>query len=267
MNRIDKAFSDYKAAGRKAVVPFLSCGDPSLEDSKAIALDYCRAGATLLELGAPFSDPMADGPTIQAASQRSLDRGTTLTDVLKLAAEIRQEVETPLVLFTYYNLVINYGIEKLAADSATAGFDGWLIVDLPSEHANEIMPALKKHGLHRIPLVAPTTPEARLEKVLSNSGGFVYYISVAGITGARAAVADDIGSHLEKLRRHTTLPICVGFGVSSPETAQTAGKDAEGVIIGSKLISLIADSPNTETGRKLAVDLLTDIVTGLDPTS
>ncbi|MBT3194348.1 MAG: tryptophan synthase subunit alpha [Verrucomicrobia bacterium] len=241
MNRIDTTFAKLKSEGRKGLVGFLTVGDPSLEQSERDIRTALDAGVDVLELGVPFSDPTADGPTIQAASFRALQAGVTLNDVLALVGRIRADYETPIVLFGYANLLFRYGYELLCADAAAVGVDGLLVVDLPFEEAGEIRQHMDGAGLHFISLVAPTTPPARQKLILSDAKGFVYYIMVTGVTGARAAVASDIGDHLTELREATDLPIAVGFGVSSGVQAKAAAEHADAVVVGSALISAARD--------------------------
>ena len=237
MNRIETAFATLKAEGRKGLVGFLTVGDPDLEQSERDIRTALDAGVDVLELGVPFSDPTADGPTIQAASQRALKAGVTLRDVLDLVARIRADYETPIVLFGYANLFFRYGYELVCADAASVGVDGLLVVDLPYEESNEIRQFMGPEGLHFITLVAPTTPEPRLKKILTDAKGFVYYIMVTGVTGVRTALVEGLQDRVAALRNATPLPIAVGFGVSSGEQAKAAAVNADAVVVGSALIA------------------------------
>ncbi len=252
MNRIDRAFAACRREGRKALVTFISAGDPSLEVSASLLTALAGAGADVIELGVPFSDPMADGPTIQAASQRALAAGTTLARVLDLARRFRQASDVPLVLFSYYNLIFRYGVDRLAADSAEAGVDGWLVVDLPVEESVEVRPALERNRLHWIALVAPTTPPERLAFLLEGTGGFVYCITVTGVTGARNDLPSDLMAHTARVKEATDLPVVAGFGISSPEMARRVAAHVDGVVVGSRIIDLLAGAASPEAGVQRA---------------
>lgn len=236
MNRFETTFARLKAEDRKGFVGFLTVGDPDLAQSEADIRTVLDSGVDVLELGVPFSDPTADGPTIQAASQRALASGCTLDDVLALVGRIRADYDAPIVLFGYANLFFHYGYERLCAAAAAAGADGFLIVDLPYEESGELRPYLDAHGLCQISLVAPPTPPQRLKKILKDASGFVYYIMVTGVTGARDAVAADLAGHLSALRDATDLPIAAGFGVSNGRQAAQAAEYADAVVVGSALI-------------------------------
>ena len=237
MNRIDAKWKALREAGRKGFVAFLTAGDPDIKQSEAdirLALDN---GVDILELGVPFSDPTADGPVIQAASLRALESGMNLEQVLDLVRRIRQDYDQPIVLFGYVNLFFRYGYERLARDAAAAGVDGILVVDLPYEERGEIAAALAAHGLHRIALAAPTTSKERLGMILSDAAGFVYYIMVTGVTGARQSVREDLQERLAMLHAVTDLPIAVGFGVTNGEQAAAVAASADAVVVGSALIT------------------------------
>lgn len=256
MNRIDDTFKRLKSEGRKGLVGFLTVGDPDLIQSEKDIRTALDAGVDVLELGVPFSDPTADGPTIQAASQRALKSGCTLENVLELVKRVRSDYETPIVLFGYANLLFHYGYELVCKDASDAGVDGMLVVDLPFEESSEIRQFMDPKGLRFISLVAPTTPEKRLRKILKDAAGFVYYIMVTGVTGARESVVVDLKEHLEKLRGATTLPIAAGFGVSSGEQAKVAAEYADAVVVGSALITAARESRLGE--------LVSEIRTALD---
>ncbi len=241
MNRIDTTFDRLKSEDRKGLVGFLTVGDPNLVQSEKDIRTALDAGVDVLELGVPFSDPTADGPTIQAASQRALKSGCTLKDVLELVKRIRADYETPIVLFGYANLLFHYGYELICKDAADAGVDGLLVVDLPYEESDEIKQFMDGEGLYFVSLVAPTTPAPRLNKILKDANGFVYYIMVTGVTGARESVVVDLEEHLSALRNATDLPIAVGFGVSSGEQAKVAAEHADAVVVGSALITAARD--------------------------
>jgi tryptophan synthase alpha chain len=237
MNRIEATFARLKAEGRKGLVGFLTVGDPDLKQSEQDIRTALDAGVDVLELGVPFSDPTADGPTIQAASHRALEHDVTLHDVLSLVGRIRADYDTPIVLFGYANLFFRYGYELVCADAASVGADGMLIVDLPFEEAAELRQHMHGVGLDFVSLVAPTTPEPRLRQILADAQGFVYYIMVTGVTGARETVVSGLSERLTELRGVTDLPIAVGFGVSSGPQAREAAAEADAVVVGSALIT------------------------------
>jgi len=241
MSRIEQTFEALKKRNRKALVGFLMAGDPDLKTSERACRAALEHGVDVLELGVPFSDPTADGPVIQAAGQRSLAAGTTVAKVLALAKRLRRDFQTPIVLFGYVNPFFSYGYEKLARDAAEAGVDAFLVVDLPFEESGELKVHLDKVELDFITLIAPTTPEARLKTILKEARGFVYYIMVKGVTGARTEVASDVSDHLARLKKHTRLPVAAGFGVSSGAQARAAALAADGVVVGSALVKAAAE--------------------------
>ena len=241
MNRIEKTFAELKKTGRKGLVGYLTAGDPDLEQSELDVRAAVENGLDLLELGVPFSDPTADGPTIQEASRRALASGMDMEKVLAMVARLRKESEIPVVLFGYANPIFRYGYEKLCADAAAAGVDGLLIVDLPYEEIREVKRFADAKDLCLIPLVAPTTPPERAATILQGARGFVYYIMVTGVTGARDSVAPDIAPHVEALRACTDLPIAVGFGLSRGDQARAAGESADAVVVGSALVRAARD--------------------------
>lgn len=236
MDRFEKTFNRLKKEGRKGLVAYLTAGDPDFDASEADIRSAINYGIDILELGVPFSDPTADGPTIQEAAQRALAAGMTLDKTLELTRRIRRDTDIPIVLFGYLNPFFRYGYEKLCNDAKAAGADGFLVVDLTFEESGELYPHLVAHGLDLIPLIAPTTPESRAQQILSRAGGFVYYIMVTGVTGARDHLAADINEHITTLRKITSLPIAVGFGISSGEQARQAAENADAVVVGSALI-------------------------------
>ena len=249
MNRIDSVFEACKEAGRTALIPFITAGDPDLKTTERLMGTLVENGADIIELGVPFSDPMADGPTIQEASARALESGVKLADILQLVARLRADgMQTPVVLFSYFNMIFHYGVEQLAIDSKAAGIDAWLTVDLPFEEADEVVPVLEGHGLHWIALIAPTTPEERLRRIVSRAGGFIYYITVTGVTGARTELPADLKAHLDMIHRASDLPVAAGFGISNPDMVRTVGEAAEGVIVGSKIIRTLQEGATPEEG-------------------
>ena len=241
--RIDKRFAALAQEGRSALVTFVTAGDPDLDTSAEILNGLPKAGADVIELGMPFSDPMADGPAIQASSLRALKSGQDLKKTLALVADFRtRDVITPIVLMGYYNPIFVYGSEKFATDAHVAGADGLIVVDLPPEADDELCLPAMKAGLNFIRLATPTTDEDRLPAVLNNTSGFLYYVSITGITGAAAPDASKVSREIERIKSKTTLPIAVGFGVKTGKQAQELARGADGVVVGSKLVQTIADS-------------------------
>lgn len=236
MNRITKKFKELKKAGLKGLVGYLTAGDPDPAISEKNIRVAIKNGLDVLELGVPFSDPTADGPTIQEASQRALTAGMNVRKALEMVASLRRDFDVPIVLFGYANPFFRYGYEKICADAAKAGVDGMLVVDLSYEEAEELCSHMDPHDLFFIPLIAPTTPKTRAAKILEHARGFVYYIMITGVTGARDKLASDIAGHVGELRECTDLPIAVGFGVSNGEQARKAGESADAVVVGSALI-------------------------------
>ena len=236
MNRIDQAFARLRAEGRKGLVGYLTAGDPTMAASERHLRAAIQAGVDVLEIGVPFSDPTADGPVIQAASQRSLAHGFDLLRILGLVRRLRRDCNTPIVLFGYANPFYRYGFSRLAREAAEAGVDGILVVDMPNEEADEFRDAARGAGICWIPLIAPTTPLARARRILRKAEGFVYYIMVTGVTGERAGIPADVARHVNALRRVTRLPIAVGFGVASGVQARVAAQKADAVGVGSALV-------------------------------
>ena len=251
MSRIEQTFSQLKQQNRKALVGFLVAGDPDLERSEKRCREAIEGGVDILELGVPFSDPTADGPVIQLAAQRSLAAGTTIAKVLEMTARLRRDFKTPIVLFGYVNPFFSYGYEKLAGDAAKAGVDAFLVVDLPFEESSEFRVHLDRVGLDFIALTAPTTPEERMATILKDARGFVYYIMVKGVTGARSEIATDVADHLARLHKHTRLPVAAGFGVSNGAQARDAAKYAEGVVVGSALVKAASEGRLSELVKEI----------------
>lgn len=241
--RMDNRFAALKAEGRPALITYFMGGDPDFDTSLAIMKALPEAGADVIELGMPFSDPMADGPAIQLAGQRALKAGQTLAKTIELARLFRQtDDETPIVLMGYYNPIYIYGVEKFLDDALAAGIDGLIIVDLPAEMDDELcIPALAK-GINFIRLATPTTDEKRLPKVLKNSSGFVYYVSMNGITGSALPDPSLVSGAVNRIKGHTDLPVCVGFGVKTADHAKAIGAAADGVVVGSAIIAQVAGS-------------------------
>ena len=242
MSRFASIFATAKAQGRVALIPYITAGDPSLEATVAIALALAEAGADIVELGVPFSDPVADGPVIQAASERALARGVRLEDVLEVARQIRQQSPIGLLLFSYYNPMLQFGLERFAAAAAAAGCDGVLATDLIPEESAAYRAAAQRSGLDTVFLAAPTSPDARLRVIGEASSGFVYAVSRLGVTGARATLADSAPALVSRLRQQTTLPIALGFGLSRPEQVQAVAAYADGAVVGTALVDRIAQA-------------------------
>ena len=263
--RIDRRFADLKAQGRAALVTFLTAGDPDLDTSVAILRALPAAGADVIELGMPFTDPMADGPAIQLSSQRALKVGQTMSKTLEVARAFRQADDaTPLVLMGYYNPIYIYGVDRFLRDAKSAGVDGLIVVDLPPEEDEELcLPALKA-GLSFVRLATPTTDDRRLPAVLANTSGFVYYVSITGVTGTAVPDASKVSGAVERIKRHTALPVAVGFGVRTAAHARAIAKGADGVVVGSALVDALKASldKNGKATRK-SVKAVTDLVTAL----
>lgn len=245
MNRIVQRFGELKARGETAFIPYITAGDPSIEQTEKIVLALAGAGCDVIEFGVPFSDPVGDGPVIAEAAQRALARGATLERILDLVNRLRTQTHVPILLFSYYNPLLAFGIPRFAREAAAAGVDGVLCVDLPAEEADDYKAELDRAGLCTVFLVAPTTSEERLEAILSRCTGFVYYVSRLGVTGERAGLAADLRDALARIKRHTDKPVAVGFGISTPEQARTIAGMADGVIVGSALVRLIAQTGDT----------------------
>jgi tryptophan synthase alpha chain len=239
INRIDQKFTELRKAKKKAFIAFITAGDPDLPATEEIVLALEKAGADIVELGVPFSDPLADGPTIQAASYRSLQKGTTLKKILATVKRIRARSDVPIALMTYYNPVFHFGEKAFVEQAKAAGVDGVIIPDLPLEEAGNLRRFAMKDGLATIFFVAPTTTPDRLKPVVKAATGFIYYVSVAGVTGARKAVASEIAAKIRLVKALTDKPVCVGFGVSTPEEARAIARVADGVIVGSAIVKEI----------------------------
>lgn len=237
--RISRMFARLRQAGRPALIAYIAAGDPSLERTPSLVAALERGGADLIELGVPFSDPIADGPVIQAASERALAAGTTLPLVLECADRIRQHSEIPILLFSYLNPILRYGVAGLARDAARSGIDGVLITDLSVEEAESVAPVFRKAGLDTVFLASPTSTPRRMQLVAQHSSGFVYLVSRTGVTGERADLPDSLPPLVASMRQVTTLPLAVGFGISTPQQAAQAGRLADGVVIGSAFVRLI----------------------------
>ncbi|HEY7387071.1 MAG TPA: tryptophan synthase subunit alpha [Bryobacteraceae bacterium] len=239
MTRIGQVFDCLKQNGRKGLIAYLTAGDPSLERTPALVEALVRGGADLIELGVPFSDPIADGPVIQRAGERALKAGATLLGVLEVAAEIRRRSPVPLLLFTYLNPVVRYGLDRLALDAAASGIDGCLLTDASVEEAQDYVEAMHRHGLDTVFLAAPTSTRRRLELVARYSTGFVYLVSRTGVTGERENLSDAVAPLVKAVRAVTNLPLAVGFGISRPEHVAALGRQVEAVVVGSAFVRVI----------------------------
>jgi tryptophan synthase alpha chain len=267
--RIDRRFAALKKEGRAALVTFVMAGDPDYETSLAIVEALPKAGADLIELGMPFTDPMADGPAIQAAGLRALGSGQTMIKTLALVRAFRRsDAATPIVLMGYYNPIYVYGVDKFLVDAGNAGVDGLIVVDLPPEEDKELcLPALNA-GFNFIRLATPTTDDKRLPAVLANTSGFVYYVSITGITGSAAPDTGKVSAAVARIKRHTALPVCVGFGVRTAEQARAFAAAADGVVVGSALVdavgkSLDADGRATTATAQAVADLVGKLADGV----
>jgi tryptophan synthase alpha chain len=241
MSRIEKTFEQLRSRGEKALIPYIMAGDPYLERTGDLVLTLAHSGADLIELGVPFSDPIADGPVIQRAGQRALKWKTSLRDILKLVGEIRRKTETPLILMSYTNPVLKFGEERFIGEAAAAGVDGIILPDLPPEEGGEFMSLAEKRGLDVILLAAPTTPRARLKIISQQTRGFLYYVSLTGITGASLKEIREVRTRIREIRRLTPKPVAVGFGISTPKQAAALARVADGVIVGSAIVRLIEE--------------------------
>ena len=267
--RIDARFAALKTEGRAAFVTFLMAGDPDLKTSLDIIKALPAAGADIIEIGMPFTDPMADGPAIQAAGIRALKAGMTLHKTLDMVAAFRKTDDvTPIVLMGYYNPIYIYGVDQFLIDAKTSGVDGLIIVDLPPEEDSELCIPAMKAGLNFIRLATPTTDDKRLPAVLANTSGFVYYVSINGITGSASAKSSDVGAAVARIQRHTKLPVCVGFGIRTPEAARDIAQHASGAVVGSALVdalkaSLDADGNATSKTVSAVADLVASLAQGV----
>jgi tryptophan synthase alpha chain len=241
MNRIEDRFAMLRRDGRKAFIVYIGAGDPNLEATRQLALAFDQAGVDVLELGVPFSDPLADGLVNQLAAQRGLESGTTPPKLLQTVADVRRQSQIPIVLYLYFNLIHRVGLERFINDAAKAGVDGLLVLDLPPEESDNYEALMRRAGLCHIYLVAPTTPATRMEKIVKRGSGFIYYISREGVTGMQSKVASNLAEQVAKIRLHTKLPIAVGFGISNPEQAKAVAKEADGCVVGSAVVNQIAE--------------------------
>ncbi len=239
MSKITQTWQDIKAKGQKALIVYLSCGDPSLEYTEKLAEKLSRAGVDFLELGIPYSDPVADGPIIQRASQRALAAGIKIEQIFQLAASLRNKIGTPLILMTYFNVIYRHGIEQFVFKASQAGVAGLIVPDLPLEEAGLLKKTMEQAGLDLIFLAAPTSTASRLQKIGSLASGFLYCVSVTGVTGSRKQLSPDLAAFIKRVGVYTDLPLAVGFGISGPDMARQAAQLADGVIVGSAVIEKI----------------------------
>ena len=252
MNRIDQKFADLKNRGKSALIPFIEAGDPDLPTTLKTLRAMAESGADLIELGIPFSDPMADGPTIQRASERALHKGASLSSILEIVRQFRRHSEVPLILFGYYNPFFHFGLNRLTREARSAGVDGILCVDLPPEESRELKRWAAARSLHMIYLLAPTSDSQRVRLVTREAGGFIYYVSVTGVTGTRSRFEKGLGELVDRVRQSTALPIGVGFGISTPEQAAWVASFADAVVVGSALINIMEKARRREDKVKRA---------------
>jgi len=244
-SRLDATFAALRARRERALVPYLTVGDPSIAATRQLVVEVARRGADVIELGIPFSDPLADGPVIQRATQRALAAGVTLPRVLEMVREMRGEVSVPLVFLTYYNPILAFGLKAFCRTAVEAGVDGVIVADLPPEEAAPLQAEAEPAGLDLVHLVAPTSTPERMRRIARASQGFIYMVSLTGVTGERVAVAPELTQQLRALRAITTRPICVGFGISTPAQAMEVGRVADGVIVGSAIVRLVEQHGGT----------------------
>ncbi|MCA0199518.1 MAG: tryptophan synthase subunit alpha [Proteobacteria bacterium] len=257
--RIDRRMRKLKGEGRPALVTYFMGGDPDYDTSLSIMRALPRAGADIIELGMPFSDPMADGPAIQLSSQRALKHKTKIADVLAAVKAFREtEIDTPVILMGYYNPIYHYGAQEFAQDAAAAGVDGVIVVDLPPEESSELTVHLRANNMHMIFLTAPTSSDQRLPVILKEASGFVYYVSITGVTGTATANENAVKDAVARLRRHTDLPIAVGFGIRTPEQARAIGAHCDAAVVGSAIVDIIAKGVDKDgaVDRRLSVNVL-----------
>ena len=265
MNRIVERFAALKSKGQKGLVVYIGAGDPHLEATRQLTIAFDQAGVDVVELGVPFSDPLADGLVNQLAAQRGLESGTTPPKLLATIAAIRQESQVPIVLYIYFNLIHRVGLKQFIADAAHAGVDGLLVLDLPPEESENYESLMRDAGLCNIYLIAPTTPDERIALIAKRASGFIYYVSREGVTGMQQTVSDTIGMMTGKIRQHTALPIAVGFGISNPEQARAVAANSEAIVVGSAIVNQIAangKSPDLVTKVSAFVKTLADAVKG-----
>ncbi len=266
MNRIVERFDKLKAAGQKGLVVYIGAGDPTLEATRQLALAFDKAGVDVLELGVPFSDPLADGLVNQLAAQRGIESGTTPKKVLETVTAIRRESQVPIVLYIYFNLIHKRGMKEFISETARAGVDGLLVLDLPPEESETYEQLMAEAGLCNIYLVAPTTPEERIELIVKRARGFIYYVSREGVTGMQTKISDTIAGMTAKIHAHTNLPIAVGFGISNPEQARAVAQSADAVVVGSAIVSQIAEHGKSADLIKIVSEFVHSLAQGVKTT-
>ncbi len=259
MTRIAQRFAELKEKGEAALIPFVTVGDPDLKTSEMLIPALAEAGADLIELGVPFSDPVAEGPVIEKASERALAAGVSLQKILNLVKAVRSQVEIPLILMGYANPFLHMGAEKFAREAEAAGVDGVIIPDLPPEEGELFFKALEAKGISAILLAAPTTRDDRMEMIVSRSTGFVYYVSLVGVTGARAELVEGLEERVRSIREKSSLPVCVGFGVSTPAQVEEIGRYADGVVVGSALVRVIEQAGEGQAVVDAAKSFVADL--------
>jgi len=262
-NRIDKKFNELKAKKKKAFIAFITAGDPSLNVTKELVLSFENAGVDIVELGVPFSDPLADGPTIQAASYRALKKGVTLDRILNTVQAIRRKSEIPIALMTYYNPVFHYGESRFIAKAKKAGVDGLIIPDLPPEEASDLIKAARKIDMSTVFFLSPTTVKGRVKRIAQASTGFIYYVSLTGVTGARKSLPETIVKDVRAAKKITRKPVCVGFGISTPSQVKAISSISDGVIVGSAIIKEIAKNKGKKTLVKNVTKCVLQLTKGL----
>jgi tryptophan synthase alpha chain len=250
MSRIRQTFEGLNKAGKKALIPFITAGYPDISTTEKCIFQLERSGADLIELGVPFSDPMADGPVIQAASEHALRKGTTLKKILDLVKRVRKKTELPILLMGYYNPFFTFGLEKFADEAKKAGVDGVLVVDLPPEEAGALKAETDRTGLDLIFLLAPTSDATRIKRIAKNASGFIYYVSLTGVTGVRSQLDKDIRNQVVQIKKQSNLPVGIGFGISTPEQAKRVAHWADAVVVGSAIIKIIETSTTPEASIK-----------------
>lgn len=265
MNRIVERFARLKREGKKGFVVYIGAGDPNLEATRQLGLAFDQAGVDVLELGVPFSDPLADGLVNQLAAQRGLQSGTTPPKVLETVAALRKQSQIPVVLYIYFNLIHKVGLENFIADAARAGVDGLLVLDLPPEESANYEALMRKAGLCNIYLVAPTTPEERIGLIVKRGAGFIYYVSREGVTGMQQKVSDTIASMTARIRANTDLPIAIGFGISNPAQAKTVAQYAEAIVVGSAVVNQIAEHGKSSDLVPKVADFVSSLVKSVKP--
>ncbi len=264
MNRIETTFSALKDQGRKALITFTMAGDPDVAKSQSLLETLASSGADIIEIGMPFTDPMADGPAIQAAGLRALGKGMTLKKTISMVQQFRSKnTKTPIVLMGYFNPILSYGVDAFMKDAAASGVDGLIIVDIPPEEASEINQQVQQNNLCLIRLITPTTDEKRLSVILKGSSGFLYYVSIAGVTGTKSADADTVSRHIESIRTQTSLPLAVGFGIRTPADVAVFSKMADAVVVGSAIVQNIEQNQNDNNINALIGDQVKSLANAL----